>query len=362
MKKVLIFCPYPVDTVPGQRLKYEQYILILESVGFIIRVDPFFSSKTFQILYKKGFWFRKALGVFAGIWRRVMALFVIPRYDGIYIFLNYIPIGPALLERLAVRLAKKCIYDIDDMVHLLETGDNNRLVSLFRSSSRYYFLMRSADHVITCTPFLQELALQYNSAVSDISSTVDTKRYVVVQKYANNAPVVLGWSGSHSTVKYLKLLADVLQEVSSLRRVKLLVFGCDLVDIDVIEKEVVPFTSQAEVSTLQRMDIGLYPLQDEEWVKGKSGLKAIQYMAVGLPVVASALGCNSRVIEHGVSGYLVRSRSEWVTALLRLIDSPSLRQKLGLSGRNRVEQLFSVEKNKSEYIRVFKTVYGEGAP
>ena len=115
--------------------------------------------------------------------------------------------------------------------------------------------------------------------------------------------------------------------------------------------------SNIEIPTLQRMDIGLYPLPNDEWVKGKSGLKALQYMAMGLPVVASNLGCNERVIENNVSGLLVNDMNEWYKSISNLIEKNELRRLLGQNARLRVEKYFSIEANKNTYLSIFNSTF-----
>jgi len=356
-KKVLIFCPYPVDTVPGQRLKYEQYIKYLEDNGYVINVFPFFSSNTYKVLYRKGYFLKKMLGVLSGIVRRACQVFLIPQADGIYIFLHVIPVGPPFLEFVYLSLAKRTIYDIDDMVHQLRTAPANKLVSWAKSKKRYFLLLEKANHVITCTPELDRLARSFNSATTDISSTVNTEIYLPCNVYRNDCELVIGWSGSHSTVPYLHLLDNVLIRLSTRYRFKLLVMGAHSFSIPGVNVEAIPWSADIEVPTLQRIDIGLYPLPDDEWVQGKSGLKAIQYMALGLPVVASSVGCNDRVIENDVSGFLVSSLDDWYNCLALLLEDAALRRRLGLSARRRVEQMYSVDANKDKYLSVFQATY-----
>jgi glycosyltransferase involved in cell wall biosynthesis len=117
-----------------------------------------------------------------------------------------------------------------------------------------------------------------------------------------------------------------------------------------------------ELLTLQRIDIGLYPLPDDDWVQGKSGLKALQYMGLGIPVVASAVGCNDRVVSHGHTGYLVHSEAEWLAALEQLIADPQLRRRQGHEGRRVVEAQFSVQANRDHYHMIFEQVYGPSHP
>ena len=111
---------------------------------------------------------------------------------------------------------------------------------------------------------------------------------------------------------------------------------------------------------MTRIDIGLYPLPDEPWVYGKSGLKALQYMALGIPTVASAVGMNFKVIEDGISGFLVKNDDEWITAITRLIDDPLLRASVGDASRDRVLSTYSIKANQPTYLSIFNKVYGSG--
>lgn len=357
-KTILIICPYPSDTAPSQRLKYEQYIPYLQSQGYAFEIHPFFSLSTYRILYRRGYLLRKLWGVISGLLRRLLLLARIPAADGLYIHLHVAPIGPPLLEWLYLKLAKATIVDIDDMVHLLSTSRENQLARLFKSSRRTFLLMAGADHVITCTPVLDQLAQRYNRHTSDISSTIDTDRYQPCNSYSNASELVLGWSGSHTTAPYLHLLDRVLQQLAARHRFRLLVMGPASFTVPEVQVEVVPWSAAVELSTLQRIDIGLYPLPDDDWVQGKSGLKALQYMALGIPVVASAVGCNDRVVQHAECGFLVHSEPEWLDALERLIANPQLRRRFGEAGRQRVESTYSLRANRHRYLEIFRGVYG----
>jgi glycosyltransferase involved in cell wall biosynthesis len=355
---ILVICPYPLDTVPGQRLKYEQYLDFLRSQGYSITVHSFFDQRTYQILYRSGNILQKIFGVMRGFVNRVALLRRVYRSSGVYIFLNVAPLGPPWLEWLYLRFSRHTIYDIDDMVHMLRTTKANRIAQIFKSSSRYFMLMRGADHVITCTPALDELARRYNSSTTDISSTINTSVYMPVNTYINNRELVIGWSGSHSTAPYLHLIDDVLLELRRSFSFKLLVMGANGFELSGVNVELVPWSASAEVSTLQRIDIGVYPLPCDTWVQGKSGLKALQYMALGIPTVATAIGCNDRIIEDGVSGFLVSNSEQWIARLSQLLSDPELRYTVGKNARERVERFYSVEANRSVYLSVFESVYG----
>jgi glycosyltransferase involved in cell wall biosynthesis len=359
-KSILIVSPYPEGVAPGQRLKYEQYFDYLRSHGYNITVTSFVSNRLWSILYKKGRFPEKIFWTLLGFFKRLVWSAYVPFYDGIFIFHSVSLFGPALFERIYARLNPKMIYDIDDMIHLSHSSQANSFTKWLKGSSRITYLMRRARHIITCTPALDKFARQFNQNTTDISSTINTNTYQPVNSYSNIAgkPITLGWSGSHSTERYLSLLADVLREVAKQRNIRLIVIGSGNFTLPGVQVESIAWNSETEVADLQRIDIGLYPLPDDPWVYGKSGLKALQYMALGIPTVATAIGTNFRVIHHEKCGLLVKTDQEWITGLLDLIDNPEKRRSLGLAGRDRVEKYYSIKANQDVYLAIFDKVYG----
>lgn len=358
MKRILVICPYPEDVAPAQRLKYEQYFQYFRTNGFEIDVKPFMSNDFWNVVYKKGHLLEKIFWTIHGYIRRILLLPFLPFYDGVYLFLNVTPFGTSLFERLYFYLNPAVIYDIDDLVFLGNTSKVNSIVSLLKRPEKYTYSMRKAKHVIVCTPYLEEFALARNKHVTDISSTINTDTYIPVNAYSNKNELTIGWSGSHSTLKYFYLLQDVLLELRKQYKFKVLVFGVEECCVEGLEIEVIPFQETLEVPTIQRLDIGLYPLPlNEQWVFGKSGLKALQYMALGIPTVATSLGANLRIIENNVSGLLVTSKEEWLAALEVLLKNPEMRKEIGLNGRKKVVVEYSIHANKDTYLKIFNTVF-----
>ena len=357
-KRILLLCPHPENVAPGQRLKYEQYFGYLRDNGYDIVVSPFQTMALWRILYKKGNLAKKVYWVLYGYLRRALDLLRIPFYDGVFVFLLVTPLGPPVFERLCRLLARKVIYDIDDLVFLNRTSEANRIIAPLKGSGKFFYMMKCADHVITCTPYLDQVVRERNTRTTDISSTINTDTYLSKADYANDHKLVIGWSGSFSTSPYLKLLEKPLRRLREKVDFKLLVIGDATFRMDGVEVEALPWTEATEVRDLSRIDIGLYPLPDEKWVYGKSGLKALQYMALGIPTIATAIGANFRVIEDGVSGFLVRDEQEWVDRLERLVSDPELRRKIGQAARKRVEDRFSIRANRDTYLGIFREVYG----
>ena len=357
-KRILVLCPHPENCAPGQRLKYEQYFKFLRNNNYEIKVSSFMTISFQDIVYSEGKLIRKVFWTIVGYFRRIFDLLRMPFYDGIYVFLYVTPFGLPIFEFLTRMLNKSIIYDIDDMVFLKTESVYNQSFSWLKGKGKMKYMMKHAQHIITCTDTLDTYARKYNQNTTNISSTINTDTYIPKNRYSNFNQLVLGWSGSHSTSKYLYLLESVLQNISISRSIKLLVIGDPLFNIDGIELEALPWRENTEVDDLTRIDIGLYPLPDEPWVYGKSGLKALQYMALGIPTVASAVGMNFKVIEDGISGFLVKNDEEWITAITRLIDDPLLRASVGDASRTRVLSTYSLKANQPTYLSIFNEVYG----
>ena len=359
-KKILFLNPYPENAAPSQRLKFEQYYPHLRAAGWQVDTSAFISRAFWKIIYQPGRLPAKAWYTLLGYCTRVGDLLAIRKYDVVYIHLWATPLGPPIFEWLFCKLAKKVIYDIDDLVYLGDVKSKaHPIVNWLKGRKKPIFLMKHADHVVTCTPYLDKFVRQFNQQTTDISSTIDTDRYRPKASYAFQEKPVIGWSGSHSTSKYLHLLDDVLQELSHEIPFKLLVMGDPHFSIPGVDVEAIAWHDSYEVDTIRRFDIGLYPLPNEEWVLGKSGLKALQYMALGVPTIATAIGTIHRIIENGENGFLVNTPAEWKKAMAELLGDESLREKLGSNSAQTVEERYSINVTQHTYLRILNGVVGE---
>jgi L-malate glycosyltransferase len=359
-KKVLFLNPYPENAAPSQRLKFEQYYPHFRAAGWQVDTSSFISQAFWKIIYGPGRLPAKAWYTLMGYCKRVGDLLSIRRYDVVYIHLWATPLGPPVFEWLFSKLAKKVIYDIDDLVYLGDVKSKaHPVVNLLKGRKKPIFLMKHSDHVITCTPYLDKFVRQFNQQTTDISSTIDTDRYKPKAGYTFQGKPVIGWSGSHSTSKYLHLLDDVLQELSHEIPFKLLVMGDPHFSIPGVDVEAIAWQDSYEVDTIRRFDIGLYPLPNEEWVLGKSGLKALQYMALGVPTIATAIGTIHRIIKNGENGFLVATPAEWKQAMAELLGDESLRKKLGSNSVQTVEENYSINVTQHTYLNILNRVAGK---
>ncbi|AKQ44804.1 a-glycosyltransferase [Rufibacter radiotolerans] len=356
MKRILFVAPYPEGKAPSQRLKYEQYYPYFREAGYEITTSSFIDAEFWEVVYKPGNTFRKILFTIQAYFRRIGDLVSLGKYDIVYVHLWVTPIGPPLFEWLFRKFSKRMIYDIDDLIFLKPKSKSNPLINWLKSSNKSIFLMKKADHVITCTPHLDTFVRQFNHRTTDISSTINTKVYQPRQDYSEKGKITLGWSGSHSTSKYVYLLKDVFLKLKEEMDFRLLVIGDKEFKMEGIDVTAIPWTESSEVADLSQIDIGLYPLPNEEWVLGKSGLKALQYMALGIPTIATAIGANFRVIEQNVSGFLVNEHEEWLQAIRALAKDETLRRSIGSAAAERVEKHYSINANVPVYLNILDKV------
>lgn len=361
MKKILVLCPYPENCAPSQRLKYEQYFDEFRKEGYDITVSSFVNKRFWNIIYKPNHWFAKVFYTLSGYFKRIADIFKLKKYDIIYVHLWVTPLGFPVFEWLTHLFAKRLIYDIDDMIFLGHSSNANQKLQNLKGKRKISFLMAKANHVITSTPTLEKFALQYNKNVSDIPTTLQTERFVPKADYSIKDEIVLGYSGSHSTSKYLKSIEPVFEKLLELK-IKFKVFVVGDINFSFsnsnIPLETKSWNPDDEAKDLILMDIGLYPLTDEPWVYGKRGGKALLYMAAGLPVIATAIGTNTETFDNENTALLVdvNDFDTWVEKIIFLSQNEAARQKLGVAARNSVEKKFSVSVNKDKYFSVLNSL------
>lgn len=354
-RKMLVICPFPQGVAAGQRLKYEQYFDKWRLQGWDIDVSSYMDMNMWNVVYTKGNFRQKLNGVLRGHIRRLRDILRIHRYDLVYIFMWFTPFGTTILERLVRCLSRRLVYDVEDNILVEQVipkdFNPNPIVRSIKGPDKTRFLIRMADHVVTSSPFLNDICIGINikKACTFISSSVDTDRFLPFTTYSNQKSVVVGWTGTFSSKLYLDMLADVFRKLAERVSFKLKIISNFDYFLPGVDLEVVRWSAEREVADLQTFDIGVYPLPINDWVLGKSGLKAIQYMAFGLPCVATDVGTTPMIISDGVNGRLVRTENDWLDALEELVRDPELRRRLGTQARRDAIANYSLQSTAIKY-------------
>jgi glycosyltransferase involved in cell wall biosynthesis len=205
--------------------------------------------------------------------------------------------------------------------------------------------MRGASAVVSGNDYLASYAREAGARnIHTIPTVVDTNRYTVRTDWNGQAPIVIGWMGSPSTAQYLKVMEPALHSLRRWVPYRLMVVGSDAAPVNGVPISIVKWSEQTEVASLMNFDIGVMPLFDNPWERGKCGYKLIQYMATAMPVIASSVGANKQIVDHGVNGFLCETANEWEKALGALVRDAGIRRRFGLQGRATVDQRFSLSR------------------
>ncbi len=339
--RVLCVTPYPTSNA-GVRLRIEQQLPELRRLGIEITVSPFLDSRGLAVAFVPGHILGKAWAVARGFLRRFVDLFRLRRFDVLWVYRESSPFGPPFVERFAVRRRMPIVHDFDEAIFVPNIHSANKSWAWLRDRRRPARVSAMATAVTVQNEYLAEFARRWNPRVTVIPTPVDVDGRHPRER-RNPGPVVIGWLGSETTAPYLGLVDDALARVSEESDVIIRVVGGAYRNPRVRRLEVREFALEREQSDLEGFDIGILPEPDDDWTRGKGGYKALLYMAVGIPVVASRVGVNTDIVSNAETGFCVSTTEEWVAALLRLVADPDLRERMGAAGRARVTDRYSIQ-------------------
>ncbi len=354
--RLLAIVPSIYDTSPGQRYRIEQWEPLLRKQGVDITYAPFESDELHALLYKPGNMGRKLGLVAEGISRRYALMKSVSAYDVVYVFREAALLGPAFFERWVHRSGVPMVFDFDDAVFVSYRSPTNGYLSYLKFASKTRSICRMSAHVMAGNPYLAEYARQVNPNVTIIPTTIDTEKYTVIERSVEPKTPIIGWTGSFSTVQHLDTLRSALQRLAKQIPFRLRVIGTPTYKLDGVDVEAMPWKAATELKDLGDIDVGIMPLPDDSWSKGKCGLKALQFMACGIPTVCSPVGVNKQIIHDGENGFIADSEEEWIEKLSRLLHSPDLCRQLGHAGRKTVETKYSANVQAPRVFDVLSSV------
>ncbi|HCD37484.1 MAG TPA: group 1 glycosyl transferase [Candidatus Omnitrophica bacterium] len=356
--KVLFWVPYPTQG-PSNRFRVEQYLPYLASRGIEYCLRPFWQDKAYAILFENGHYLKKIYYFVKGTLGRFKDLVNLSDYDIIFVHREAYPIGGALLESLVFK-KKPLIYDFDDALFLTNPySSTNRIANFLKSPGKTAKILKISSIVIAGNSYLKEYAMRFNKNATVIHTPIDSDRYAFSQKPINNSKVVIGWIGTYASSRYLgyylDLFGKLIEKYGSGIEIRLVgSLNHGLKSRQLIYKK---WALEEEVNDLQDFDIGIMPVVDDDWGKGKCAFKIIQYMAVGASVVASPIGMNKEIIRDGENGFLASGKEEWRRKISALIENRQLRNDFSLKGRETVEKFYSVKVMAPQFAGILERTY-----
>lgn len=362
MPKILIVAPYPENHAPSQRFRFEQYIGEMRRQGAEVKVASFWSARHWPAIYRKGELPLKVYATLEGFLRRFFLLFTLASTDLVFIHREATPLGWPWWEWAAAKIWRKTlVFDFDDAVWLPNSSSSNaRLVGGLKKHNKTAKIIGWSNRVFAGNDFLAEYARQFCQRVDVVPTTIDTEGlHNRIKAHDNGRRQVIGWTGTHSTLKQLMPLMPLLEKLHESHPFSFLLIADVEPDglPDFVEFK--PWNKATEIDDLLSMDIGIMPLYDSEWERGKCGFKALQYMALGIPAIVSAVGVNTEIVEDGINGFLCEpmppnDTARWEKSLSLLIEDHALRASLGSAGRNTVINRYSVQSQISFYLSLWQ--------
>jgi len=339
------------DLAASSRLRAFLYQKKIDSSRSNVDVQPLLSNVYLEKKFKKQH--VSFIYLIYLFFRRVFFLLNIAKYEVIVIHIELFPFIPPIFEWLLFRTNKKIYFDYDDAIfHTYDLSKNLVIKSLL--SSKIAYLMRMSYGVIAGNIYIEKYAKKSGAKnILVLPTVIDIEEYAKVPKKTSTGKIfTIGWIGSPSTSKYLEIVREPLSRLGNKASITLYIVGGDStqkISIDNINIVYVEWSEKSEQKALSEFDVGIMPLHDEPWDKGKCAFKLIQYMASFLPVVASNVGMNTEIIFNRGTGYVAENSNEWFESLYKIYCDHNLRKTMGSNGRILVEKDFTIQSRLSEF-------------
>lgn len=358
MKKILAIVQHRKGRSPGQRFRFEHFIPILEKNGYEIIFSNIINEKDDFIFYSKGKYFSKLLIVLKSFRHRFRDLRIAKNCDAIFIYREAFMLGTTYFEKRLSKLNVPIIFDFDDSIWLNDTSEGNQNLAWMKKPEKTAEICKLSNLVSVGNQYLADYAKVFNKNVAIIPTTINTEYHTPIKVKAEKKPICIGWTGTTTTLKHYDTAIPVLQRIKEKYGdkvyFKVIVNSVEWTrDLDV---KLVKWTKENEIEELCEFDIGIMPLPDDEWSRGKCGFKGIQCMALKIPVIMSPVGVNTEIIENEKNGYLADNPEAWFKYLCLLIDSFELREKIGESARKTIEEKYSVNIWENKVLDLFNKI------
>jgi glycosyltransferase involved in cell wall biosynthesis len=308
------------------------------------------------VLYQPGHYATKVGEMLRAYVDRLKLLGDLKRFDAVFVYREAALLGPAFLEKMVARRGVPIIYQLDDPLFVPYTSPSNGYLSYLKFFGKISEICRLAKVVMVNSTPIREYVTQYNQNIWQVPSVVDTRQYVYRPETLEQQTeeVCIGWSGSPTTIANIRVIAGALRKLAERTKHRVHLIGGTDFDLPGVNYTAQNWSAQTEVEDLRKMQVGMVPLPVNEWNKRKFYMKTAQYMALGIPTVATPLGSNPEVVQHGVTGFLADSDEEWVEYLSLLINDHDLRRRMSREAALTAQEKYSLEGNTGKIIEAFR--------
>ncbi|MFH1061308.1 MAG: glycosyltransferase family 4 protein [Candidatus Omnitrophota bacterium] len=354
----VLFLTQSTESGPASRYRVYQYIDYLNQNNIECTISSALPKTCYKLFYQSADIWKKILLLPVIFLRRLRDMFRVKNYDIVFIQREILAQCFPLFETIISKLNKKIIFDFDDAIFLIPPQRNKRLY-VFRDKKAIERIIKLSAQIIAGNDYLKQYAQQFSDHVSVIPTAVDTRKWKKADKISDkenidNKKIIIGWIGTRHNLFYLESLKSVLEKLSLEYDICLHVISDADFEINNVEVKNIAWNMDTEVEQVGKFDIGIAPLFEDDWAKGKCGLKALQYMACSVATVCSAAGEYNQIVEDGQNGFLASNDAEWIEKLARLINDPSLRENLGKAGRKTIEAKYSLEINQLKLKKIIE--------
>ncbi len=351
--RVLTLVPNQKGYAPGQRGSIELWEDILKPEGIELVYAPFETDRLREILHQAGKSAAKVFEMMRGYAKRLKLLQSLDEFDAVFIYREAALLGPAFLEKMVAR-KKPIIYQLDDPLFVPYKSPSNGYLSYLKFFGKIKEIIRISKVVMVNSSHIREYAAQFNKNIWQVPSIVDTRKFTYKPVSENLKRVCVGWSGSPTTLKNIKLVEKPLARLSEIDICDIHFIGGTDFDLDGVKYTAQKWNGETEVEDLRQMQIGLVPLPENAWNKHKFIMKTAQYMALGIVPVGTPMASNTEVIRHGENGFLAATDAEWLEYLTILVKDSELRNKMSVVAAEDARTKYSLEANTSKIISAFK--------
>jgi glycosyltransferase involved in cell wall biosynthesis len=354
--RVLVLTPYPYGSAAGPRSSFEIWERVLAEAGITLDYAVFETDELHKIIYEPVALHRKAYELGRAYVKFIPKARAARDYDAVLINREAALVGPALIERWVASFGKPIIYHIDDPLYIPYRSPSNGVLSYLKFFGKVKSLCRMSTVVTANSPSHVAFAKQFSSNVWEIPSVVDADIYDGWRPRQDpTAAVCVGWSGSHSTTPNLQVVREPMRVIGERDDAVIRLIGAADFGVPDVKHIGAMWNPDTEVDDLRQLDIGLVPVPLTPWTPHKFYLKAVQYMALGIPPIATPLGANPSMIEEGKSGFLADDSAAWIADMTRLIEDPDLRLEMGQRAADVAHSRYTLQANAERIVGAFRS-------